>query len=487
MGAPLSKPADANGVVRLRRNYLSAIENVAQSIGTMGPVATIGTILPLLIYKSGNGTWLLFLGVLTAFCLIAANINVFASRFASAGSLATFAQNGLGNGALGNWAGRLTGWSYVVALIFVATSSGVSSAYYFAILLTHFTGLPVGATGSIALTVLVALLAWWPAHRDVKLSTKMMLGAESFSVLLILVILFAAMLRVHHWVDRSQLRLEGAGFSHYQLGFVLAFMTLAGFESVTALGEEAKTATRTLPRVMILCILPIGLLFIGSIYCMTALSHSLNLALDQTDGPLDMIARSVGLPTLGWLSSLGVAISCFGCSLGGFNAGSRVVYSMARKGQIWRWFNAVHPVNGTPHRALTLFAGISIAVPCLMIGSGVSMANAMDYLMQIAALGFLGGYLLVCLAAPVYLASQGGLRLHQLAAAILTMCILGAVLLLSLVPVPPGPSRYLPYTFAALLIIGMLFSGRSWVRRPKGSSTVDATANPAAQLSDAQL
>ena len=144
-------------------------------------------------------------------------------------------------------------------------------------------------------------------------------------------ILFAAMLRAHHWVDRSQLLLEGTGFSHYQLGFVLAFMTLAGFESATALGEEAKTATRTLPRVMILCILPTGLLFAGSIYCMTSLSHGLNLALDQTDAPLDMIARSIGLPTLGWLSSLGVAISCFGCALGGFNAGSRVVFSMARE------------------------------------------------------------------------------------------------------------------------------------------------------------
>lgn len=84
----------------LRRNYLSGVENVAQSIGTMGPVATIGTILPLLIYKSGNGTWLLFLCVLAAFWLVAANINVFAARFASAGSLSTFAQQvwGIGRG-----------------------------------------------------------------------------------------------------------------------------------------------------------------------------------------------------------------------------------------------------------------------------------------------------------------------------------------------------------------------------------------------------
>lgn len=415
----------------------------------------MGTILPLLIYKTGNGTWLLFLGVLTAFCLIAANINVFASRFASAGSLAAFAQHGLGN-----WAGRLTGWSYVVALVFVATSSGVSSAYYLAIVVSHFTKAPVSTFEFAALTVFVVLLAWWPAHHDIALSTKLMLGTELFSVCLLALILIMAMVRAHHWVDHAQLQLHGVGFTQYQLGFVLAFMTLAGFESATTLGEEAKTATHTLPRVMMLCILPIGILFAATIYCMTVLSHGLNLALDQTDAPLDLIARSIGLPVLGWLSSLGVAISCFGCALGGFNAGSRVVFSMARGGQIADWLDAVHPKNGTPYRALALLAGISIVTPCVLIAAGVSMANAMDYLMQIASLGFLVAYLLVCVAAPVYLMSRGELRTSRLAIAGLAILILGAVLVMSLFPVPQGPSRFLPYIFAGLLVAGMLVSGR---------------------------
>jgi len=159
---------------------------------------------------------------------------------------------------------------------------------------------------------------------------------------------------------------------------------------------------------------------------------------------------------------------------------------MARKGQIWRWFDAVHPVNGTPYRAVALFAAISIAVPGVLIAAGVSMANAMDYLIQIAAFGFLGGYLAVCLAAPVYLASKGELRTPRLAAAVLALGILGAVLVMSLVPVPQGPSRYLPYIFAALLVMGMVFSGWRWGRRKSGASAdADAAANAAEQLSDA--
>jgi amino acid transporter len=339
----------------------------------------------------------------------------------------------------------------------------------------HFTHMPIGKPGMVLLTVLVVLASWWPTYRDIKLSTKVMLAAESFSMLLILFILGVAMVGAHRWVDRSQLHLEGTDFPHFKLGFVLAFMTLSGFESTTALGEEAKTATRTLPRVMLLCVLPIGLLFMASTYCLTTLSHGRNLALDQTDAPLDMIAQSIGLPNLGWMSSLGVAISCFGCAVGAFNAGSRVIYSMARDRHLWRYFEAVHPANGTPHRALALFAVIAIVVPVVMIFEGVTMADSMDYLMQIASFGFLGGYLAICLAAPFYLAKHGRLGFSRLATAVVTVAVLGTVFFMSIIPVPDAPWRYLPYIFAGLLALGMIVTRASAVTR----SRISTPASPA--------
>jgi amino acid transporter len=448
-------PAASGESAHLRGNYLPAIENVAQSIGTMAPVATIGTVLPLLIYKSANGTWLLVLAVLAVFCLIASSINVFARRFASAGSLSAYAGAGLGP-----WWGNLTGWSYGVAMVFVVASSGVSAAFYLAMVVSHFTHQPVGPLGMGLLSTGVVVLAWWPAHRDVMLSTKIMLVAEATTVLLIVFILGAAMLRSSLWVDPAQLELRGAGFSQYQLGFVLAFMALSGFESVTTLGEEAKAATRTLPRVMALCVVPVGLLFVAGVYCLTALSHARSLALDQVDAPIDMIAQSIGLPTLGWLSSLGVGVSCFGCAMGGFNAGSRVLYSMARGRQLWGYFGVIHPVNGTPYRAIALLGVISVVVPSAMLALGVTMANAMDYLLQIASFGFLGGYLAVCVAAPVYLRARSELGPGRVVVAIVTIAVLAAVFFMSVVPVPEGTEKYLPYIFAALLCGGMAVSRR---------------------------
>ena len=458
---------------KLRQEYLSPLENVAQAIGTMGPAATLGTIMPLLISKSGNGTSLLFLGILGVFILISLSINVFASRMASAGSLESYTRMGLGRGP-----GVLAGWSYVVAMAFVVVSSGVSSAYYFGMVLTRFTHAPVGTAGSAALVALVAVSAWWPAYRDVKLSTKLMLALEGCTVALILLILTAAMWETHHWVDRPQLALEGASFPKMKLGFVLAFMMLAGFESATTLGEEARAATRTIPRSLFMCLLPTAGLFVFGIYSMTALSHYRALALDQTDAPLDLIARSIRLPGLGLLSSLGVAISCYGCAVGGLNAGSRVLYSMARQGLFPARFGRVHPANGTPAGALTLFAVAAAVVPGVMLlGGGVTMAGAMDELIQLASFGFIGGYFAVCLAAPVYLWRHGLLGPGRVAIAVATLSIIGAVLVMSVLPVPDAPDRYLPYIFVGMLLAGGGLT--AWCRR-QTTPRVDDPEKPTA-------
>ncbi len=440
-----SSPAARSG---LHRDCLNLFENIAQAIGTMGPAATLGTIMPMLIAKSGNGTSLLFLIIMGVFVLISLGINVFATRLASAGSLSAYTRMGMGNKP-----GIVAGWAYMVAMAFIVVSSAVSAAYYFGMVLARFSHMAISPLVSGILTALVVVMAWWPAHRDIKLSTKVMLGLEGFSVSLIILILTLGMARTHHWVDRPQLTLEGASFSKMNAGFVLAFMMLAGFESATALGEESQGATRNIPRSMYLCLLPTGALLIFGIYCLTALSHYRALALDQTDAPLDLVAQSINLPLLGWLSSVGVAISCFGCAMGGFNAGSRVVFSMARQGQLPSAFAAIHPVNGTPARALSILALLAIGIPAVMLGFGVTMPNAMGYLMQLASFGFITGYFLVCLAAPVYLGRRRELHWARVLVALVTLSVIGTVLGMSVLPAPDTP-WYLTYVFLAMLLGG---------------------------------
>jgi amino acid transporter len=433
-------------VPTLRRDCLSPLESLAQSLGTMAPTATLGTVIPLLIGKSGNATWLLFLGILAVFLLIAASVSTFASRAGSAGSLATYVRLGLGPRA-----GTVAGWCYLIALTFCVASSAVSCAYYLDVLLLKFTGWSGGGTlRAVLVTAAVVAAAAWPAWRDVRLSTKLMLVAELISVALIL--------RSGHWIDRAQFHLKGASLGRVRLGFVLAFMMLAGFESTTALGEETRGATRSIPRVLLLCLLPTGGLFLAVTYCLTDLGRVYSLALDQADLPFDVLAAAVGAPSLGWLSSLGVGLSC-----------SRVVYAMARDRLLPAPLGWIHAVNATPGRGVLVLAGVAGVVPAVLLARGLSLANGMDYLMQVASFGFIGGYFLVALAAPSFLARLRQPWLRQAAVSALALAVLGAVLGLSVYPLPPAPVRYLPLSFVAMLLAGTATS--AWVRRRVAPAT----------------
>jgi len=81
---------------------------------------------------------------------------------------------------------------------------------------------------------------------------------------------------------------------------------------------------------------------------------------------------------------------------------------------------------------------------------------------MIATFGFLVAYILVAVAAPVYLRRLGALRPHHIAAAAITVALLALPLIGSLYPVPEWPNSILPYVFVALVAAGL---GPFWLMR----------------------
>jgi amino acid transporter len=372
--------------------------------------------------------------------------------------LATYVEMGLGRRA-----GLVCGWAYVVAMTFGVASSAPSSAYYADLAIHQMTGEPSSIWRAALLTTLVLGVAWWTAYRDIKLSTDVMLTVEAVSLVVMILIVGLAMYFAGSWVDRPQLLLENVTPSGFQSGVVLTFLTLAGFESVTTLGEEARQATTTIPRVILGCLVPMGLLYLVITYCLVLLSRQNGLALDQLEAPFDRLAQGIHLPFLGLLSSLGIAMSYFACALASLNAGSRVLYSMARSGQFWPGFAQTHPRNATPHRTIALIAIVALAVPVGLIFSRVSLSGCIDYLSQLAALGFIVAYFFVGLALPFYLRREKVLRAKDVAVTVGTLLVLGIVMMLSLYPVPEAPYRYLPYIFTGLVLLGITSSW--WCRK----------------------
>jgi amino acid transporter len=155
------------------------MEVLAQSISVIEPSTVPAAILGLIFATAGNGTWLSFLLGMTGLVLVGYNINQFAGRSASPGSLYSYIVRGLGPTA-----GVLGGW----ALLFGYMLTGMSTLCGFGIT----TGVLLGQIGIrthiLALFAIGTIAAFYIAYRDIQLSARMMLAFEGAGLLAILVL-----------------------------------------------------------------------------------------------------------------------------------------------------------------------------------------------------------------------------------------------------------------------------------------------------------
>ncbi len=439
----------------LQRHVLGPLETLAQSVSTMAPTCSAALTVPLVFATAGNGTWLAYLLATVCTLLVALCIARFAQQSASPGSLYTYATI-----SLPPVLGSAAAWALLLA--YVATGASVVGGFihYANVVLREFVGL---AAPGVPLAIFAVLVSIWIAYRDVKVSARLMVWGELASVLLIGVVFAVLVWRRGPHLDPSQLSVRGVKFSGVRLGLVLAMFSFVGFESATTLGEEATHAKRTIPRAIMACVVPVGLLYLFMTYLLVGLGRRFGIALDQLEAPFDTLARACRFALLGTASSAGIALSYFACTLGSINAGARTLYSLSEDGLFFRPFGFAHPVNATPHRAIALIGAVSIAMPVGMLLWGVSLVSCIDYVSQLAALGYIGSYFMVCLAAPFFLASVGCLTRGGIAASVAALVLLAAVLVQSVYPVPPAPACYLPYVFAAAMAAG--FAASWWVQR----------------------
>src|SRR6202142_559733 len=107
----------------LRREALSPLETLAQSVSTIAPTSTPAATIPLVCALAGNGTWLAYVLATAAILLVAWCIGRFARYSSSPGSLYSYASM-----ILPPWLGATAAWSLLLA--YVATGASVIGGFY---------------------------------------------------------------------------------------------------------------------------------------------------------------------------------------------------------------------------------------------------------------------------------------------------------------------------------------------------------------------
>ncbi|MDQ2817586.1 MAG: APC family permease [Candidatus Eremiobacteraeota bacterium] len=433
----------------LRRDCLSFWEVVAQSVANISPSATPALVVPLVFASTANGTWLAYVFSTLALLLVTYHINQFARRSASPGSLYTFVAHGLGP----TW-GVISGWSLVIAYLIIGGSVLAGLANYVEVLAHAAVGSrfdQILAPGSMAIA---GLAAWYVAYRDIKLSTQFMLILEFASVTLILILAAAFFVKSAKVVDLSQLRLSGVSAAGLRQGLVLAIFSYVGFESATALGHEARDPLRSIPRSVLFTVCAVGALFVFMSYTLVLAFHGQKASLGVSTAPLSVLATLAGIPAFGLLIAGGVAISFFACALACVNAGARVLFAMSRHGLFHSSAGDAHTAHSTPHVGVTVAALVVFAAPAALLFNNVPLLDIFGYLGTIGTFGILVCYVLVSIAAPLYLRRRGELNPTAAAAGVLAVGALIIPIVGSVYPVPATPYNDLPYVFLGLLALG---------------------------------
>ena len=448
----MKNAAQANlqpGGYGLRREVLSPMETLAQSVSTIAPTTTPAATIPLVCALAGNGTWLAYVLATAAILLVALCISRFARYFASPGSLYTYASM-----ILPPWLGATTAWSLLLA--YIATGSSVIGGFYhYANLLLH------DATGHVASTVVLALIvtaisigiAW----RDVKISARLMLWIEATSVSLILIVVVLVLLRHGFHVDWTQLQLRRMTGGGLRLGLVLALFSFVGFESATTLGAEARNPLRTIPRAVIQSALLAGAIFIVCAYTEVLGLRTIGQDLGESQAPMRVLAGIGGVPALGLFIDIGVLVSMFAGTLACITAAARVLLLMAHNGLTHGSLRRTHARNETPSRAVVV-TGIAAVTPVAVLAArGASGLDVYGWMGSLATYGFIVAYALVCVALPRYLREHGVYRPGSQVVPWLAFTAMLLALAGNLYPVPQGPYGKLPYIYLAYLLAGLLW------------------------------
>jgi amino acid transporter len=436
----------------LKADCLSYGEVIAQSIAVIAPTTTPAANLGLIVASSGNGTWLSFVIGMIGLLFVSFNINQFASRSASPGSLYTYIVKGLGPSA-----GILCAWGLVLAYLFTGMATLCGFAYFGQNLLGHLGIHP----SIITMFAIGAGLAWYIGYQDIQLSAKMTLMMEVVCIAFILILGIVVWAHKGFAIDTAQLTLQGATPGGIAMGVVLVVFGFSGFESSTSLGDEAKQPLKTIPKSVIQSTLLAGSFFILMTYIEVLGFSGSSMNLGESEDPLAFLAQQAGVGFLGALISVGVMLSFFACILACINPTARVLFMMAHHGMFHASLGKAHRSNRTPHIAVTIASLITFLVPTSLAFFNIKAFTIMGYMGTICTYGFLLVYILVSIAAPVYLYRLGKLRpldivVSVLAVGFMMIPVVGTTGIpgSELFPVPEAPYNLFPWLFLLYLAAG---------------------------------
>jgi len=307
------------------------------------------------------------------------------------------------------WISHLYYWIYPGIMV-------AMTATLFGYIVQTLTGHTLGWGPLAAIAIAFALVTGYVAFRGISGSTttSIVINVVQLTSLLAFTV-FAIVFRLSHPHHIGGYEAAGASsivLPHNLLHIVyqstIAILLLVGFESVTALGAEAKRPDRDIKRGVLLSLaIQGGVAYLfeyfasnyvvggASISAVSASGAKLTgYAAAAVDGaPIGTMIKTIGNQMFGGggtvlalLMAATVLLALVGTTLACLNTGVRVTYTMGRDKEMPSIFGLLHGRFATPYGGIMVLAGVSALL-------GVYGAKSVDALYQITLASNTGTFL----------------------------------------------------------------------------------------------
>ncbi|SDA39309.1 amino acid/polyamine/organocation transporter, APC superfamily [Pseudomonas sp. NFACC15-1] len=304
-----------------------------------------------------------------------------ARAFPVAGSVYSYAQRGLNPHV-----GFIAGWLMLLDYLLIPPLLYV----YAAMALNHlYPDIP-----KVGFILAFLVSATFVNLRGITFTARMNIIFLLAQLVVLGIFLFYAWNALHGGTGHGQLTLaplyspEHFNFALLMQAVSIAVLSFLGFDAISTLAEEIKgDPGRSVGKAALVTLLVMGAIFVVQTWIATDLAAGMGFK--SADTAFYEIAE---LAAGGWLATLtavatalawGVAVAITSQA-----AVSRLLFGMARDGQLPKVLAKVHPKHNTPYMSIYLVAVLSLLICYLFI-------NAVDTLTSLVNFGALSGFMLL--------------------------------------------------------------------------------------------
>jgi amino acid transporter len=429
--------------------------SMAANINPQASATTVGRAVPLAFALAAVGV-----------LLVSYTFVRLCQRFNHSGSVYGFV-----GATLGARAGVVSGWALTGTYIFFGVVTSMAGGRFLAALLNTigvwnnppvWSGFLLGAIGMV--------LVWWLATTPVRAGTRVVLFVEAVTVLLILAVTATIVYKLATHTAPGGRRIDwsvftiphGIGTSTLFLGVVFGFLSFAGFEAASTLGEEAREPRRDIPRAIL------GVAIFGGCYFVIVTAVEVMGFGTTAKGVHAFISSGSLLGTLGtsylasWVGTLitvGAMISAFSCALASAIGASRLAYALGRDRVMFPWLGHISPLRRTPtHAAAGVLLAMYFIVAITWFVLGGTPFELFAESGTIGTLILLVVYILagIGMIKLVFFSGDRSVGRWQIVIPLAGLVVLGYTIYRNIYPLPTGIAWWGPTVALAWLLAGVI-------------------------------